>query len=64
MGENLMRGKRVFLGMSQEQLAKIIGWRQEYVSQVERGVRLIPKDKAAAFATALKMLPQELPTDD
>ena len=46
VANNVLRGMRVFLGISQEQLAETIGWRQEYISAVENGKKLIPKDKA------------------
>ena len=61
MGENILRGRRWFLGLSQERLAEIIGWRQEYISQVERGVKLVPKSKAMKMARALKLLPVQIP---
>ena len=64
VANNILRGMRVFLGITQEQLAERIGWKQEYISLVERGKRRVPKDKAKAMAKALKMLPEDLPVAD
>jgi len=53
VGRNL-RARRIELGLSQEEVAKMIGHCQVYVSQLERGERVVDTDLLVAFAEALQ----------
>lgn len=59
----VVRARRLALGMSQELLADLVGEKQTYISQIERGRIAVPRDYKTLFpllADALKMPVAEL----
>ena len=61
--ENIKK-RRIELGMTQEDLAKKIGYRStSTIAKIERGVNDIPQSKIKAFAEALNVTPGELMGD-
>lgn len=58
--ENI-RKRRIELGLTQEDLAKKIGYRSiSTIAKIERGINDIPQSKIKAFADALNTTPGEL----
>ena len=58
--ENI-RAKRLELGLSQTQLAELIGYKDKTaISRIERGLVDIPQSKLELFARALKTTPGDL----
>jgi len=50
---------RLEAGLSQEQLAKRVGWDQTYVSKIERGVRRVDVVELIAICEAIRINPAE-----
>ena len=64
---NRIRERRIALGMSQGELAKLLGYtNRSTITKIEKGVNDITQSKIEAFATALKTTPGYLMgwTDD
>jgi transcriptional regulator with XRE-family HTH domain len=59
LGRNV-RGRRLELGMSQEQLALDAGMKRSYVSELERGLRNPTVRALGRLAEALKLEPEAL----
>ena len=56
-----IRARRIELGLTQEELAKKIGYRSiSTIAKIERGINDIPQSKIKAFADALNTTPGEL----
>ena len=56
-----IRTRRIELGLTQEELAKKIGYRSiSTIAKIERGINDIPQSKIKAFADALNTTPGEL----
>lgn len=60
---NLLREKRLFLGISQEELAFRSGLHRTYVGSVERGERNLSLENIFVFAKTLGCHPRELIPD-
>ena len=58
--ENRLKELRKAKKLTQDQLAKIVGISQSYVSDIEKGVRDIDFALAERFAKALNIKPYEL----
>ena len=54
---NALRAFRVLYGLNQEELARIVGRSQAWVSRVERGQLLPQKEQARKIAKVLKTDP-------
>jgi len=49
----MIRGLRIREGLTQKQLAEMVGETQAHISEYENNMRKIPRSKRAAFARAL-----------
>lgn len=59
-----IRNRRIELGLTQEDLAKKIGYRSiSTIAKIERGINDIPQSKIKAFAEALNTTPSQLMGD-
>ena len=59
-----IRNRRIELGLTQEDLAKKIGYRSiSTIAKIERGINDIPQSKIKAFADALNTTPSQLMGD-
>jgi putative transcriptional regulator len=58
--ENRLKELRKAKKLTQEQLAKIVGISQSYISDIEKGVRDMDFTLAERFAKALNIKPYEL----
>ena len=56
----LIRERRKALGMSQAELAKLVGSRPNWISMIESGSAKFPKAKWKVFADALRIDPTAL----
>ncbi len=54
---NALRAFRVLYGLNQEELARIVGRSQAWVSRVERGQLLPQREQAKKLAKVLKVDP-------
>jgi len=54
-----LRDARTSAGLSQEDLAKKMGWDQTYVSKIERGVRRVDVVELIAICEVLGVEPNE-----
>lgn len=52
--------RRIELGLSQEQLAALIGVKQSAISKIERGTISVTDDRLRQFAAVLKIAPRDL----
>ncbi len=52
--------RRAMLGLNQSQLAKMIGIKQAYMSQLETGDRLLSNELLQQIAVALRCKPEDL----
>lgn len=58
---DLIKQKREELGLSQEELARILGYKHKSsINKIELGLADVPRTKVPAFAKALGMTPVEL----
>jgi hypothetical protein len=57
---HLIRVRRVMLKMNQADLARAIGIKQAYMSQLETGFRPLNDDLIQKIATALRCKPEDL----
>lgn len=57
---HLIKVRRVLLKMNQADLARAIGIKQAYMSQLETGFRPLNDDLIQKIATALRCKPEEL----
>ena len=58
---DLIKRKREELGLSQEELARILGYKHKSsINKIELGLADVPRAKVPAFARALGMTPVEL----
>ncbi|HSW73372.1 MAG TPA: helix-turn-helix transcriptional regulator [Chlamydiales bacterium] len=55
-----IRKRRLFLDLSQEQLAELAGLHRNYIGSVERGERNLSLENIVALAKALKCSPKDL----
>ena len=58
-----LRDARTNAGLSQEDLAKKMGWDQTYVSKIERGVRRVDVVELIAICEVLGIDPGQFVTD-
>lgn len=57
----IIKQRREFLGLTQEELAKQLGYKgKSSINKIELGIVDVPRAKVPAFASALGMTPQEL----
>jgi len=55
-----IRKRRLFLDLSQEQLAELAGLHRNYIGSVERGERNLTLENIVSIAKALKCSPKDL----